>query len=169
MYPKFEKVRYEVFKNSGLYRELDDKTVKEIYDNIKLPQRATIGSAGYDFFIPSTIGLEAGSELSIPTGIRCYMPDDMVLLIFPRSGLGIKSRVQLNNTCAIIDADFYNSDDGGHIWISIINDNRKGLPVTIPAGKGFCQGIFTKFYTTEEDNVSGTRNGGFGSTDGDSV
>ena len=76
---------------------------------------------------------------------------------------------ELNNTCAIIDADFYNSDDGGHIWISIINDNRKGLPVTIPAGKGFCQGIFTKFYTTEEDNVSGTRNGGFGSTDGDSV
>lgn len=49
MYPRFEKVSYEVFKNSGLYRELDDKTVKEIYDNIKLPQRATSGSAGYDF------------------------------------------------------------------------------------------------------------------------
>ena len=70
-----------------------------------LPRRATTGSAGYDFHIPAALTLAPGETVKIPTGIRAKMDDGWVLQIFPRSGLGFKYRVQLNNTVGIIDSD----------------------------------------------------------------
>lgn len=162
---KFYKVSFEQFKDA--YLELctcDDQTMKEVYDEIKLPQRATKGSAGYDFYTPVDIYLEPGQTIKIPTGIRCQMNPSWVLMLFPRSGLGFKYRLQLNNTVGIIDSDYYFSDNEGHIFIKITNDSNEGKIVEVPAGQGFCQGIFITYGIVEDDDVSTIRNGGFGST-----
>ena len=115
---KFEKVSKEEFLKS-----CDDINV---YENIKLPKRATKGSAGYDFYAPFDFTLNPGETIKIPTGIRASMDEDYVLMLFPRSSLGFKYRLQLNNTVGIIDSDYYYSDNEGHIFIKITNDSNEG-------------------------------------------
>ena len=87
-----------------------------------------------------------------------------MLKLYPRSGLGFKYRLQLNNTVGIIDSDYYNSDNEGHIFIKITNDSNEGKTMQIKKGEGFCQGIFVEYGITEDDDVADVRNGGFGST-----
>lgn len=139
-------------------------TDEEVYDELKLPERATYGSAGYDFFSPLDFELEPGETIKIPTGIRVRMEEDWVLMLFPRSGLGFKYRLQLNNTVGIIDSDYIGSDNEGHIFIKITNDSNEGKTLFVKKGDGFAQGIFLPFGITESDNVNDKRNGGFGST-----
>mgnify|MGYP002514300071 CR=1 FL=1 len=92
------------------------------------------------------------------------MREDYVLCLYPRSGLGFKYRLQLNNTVGIIDSDYYYSDNEGHILIKITNDSNEGRILSLNAGDGFAQGVFLPFGITEDDDASGIRNGGFGST-----
>jgi len=134
------------------------------YDDIKLPKRATSGSAGYDFYSPMDFTLLPGETIKIPTGIKSSMADGWVLMIFPRSGLGFKFRLQLNNTVGIIDSDYIGSDNEGHIFIKITNDSNEGKVLSVKAGAGFAQGIFVPFGITEDDECDAIRNGGFGST-----
>ena len=90
--------------------------------------------------------------------------DGWVLKIYPRSGLGFKYRLQLNNTVGIIDSDYSRSDNEGHIFIKVTNDSNEGKTLSIPAGTGFAQGSFVEYGITVDDDASGVRNGGFGST-----
>ena len=131
---------------------------------VKLPTRATAGSAGYDFVVPCDLTLAPGETAKIPTGIRAKIADGWVLCVFPRSGLGFKYRVQLDNTVGIIDSDYYGSDNEGHIFIKITNDGKAGKTLNLKAGDGFAQGIFLPFGVTEDDQATAKRNGGFGST-----
>ena len=109
---KFHKVSKEQFiidfKDS--FPKYDEAAINDIYASIKLPKRATIGSAGYDFYTPIDFILKPHETIKIPTGIRVSINDGWVLAIFPRSGLGFKYRLQLNNTVGIIDSDYFNSD-----------------------------------------------------------
>ena len=163
---KFEKVSYEQFKKDWVKTigEMSDEKIQEIYDNIKLPARATATSAGYDFYIPLSVSIDAGSEMLIPTGIRCKMDPSYALIICPKSGLGSKFRFQLNNTFGLIDSDYYYSDNEGHMFCSVINDSRTDKQIVLETGAKFVQGFFFKFGITEDDNAEGVRNGGFGST-----
>lgn len=140
----------------------DNFEPNEFYSDILLPKRATVGSAGYDFFAPYEIILEPHQTQTVPTGIRAKIENGWVLMIFPRSGLGFKYRLSLNNTVGIIDSDYYFSDNEGHIFIKITNGEK---PLTIKKGEAFAQGIFLPFGITIDDNTSKKRNGGFGSTD----
>lgn len=161
----FEKVSFEQFEKdfSKNFPQVND--VKSVYDSIKLPQRATAGSAGYDFYAPVELNLKKGESLLIPTGIRSKINNGWVLKIYPRSGLGFKHRVQLDNTVGIIDADYYNSSNEGHIMIKLSCDaHDDGHCVAVNAGDGFAQGIFVQFGITFDDDASGVRDGGFGST-----
>ena len=137
---------------------------EEIYSKIMLPKRATTGSAGYDFFAPFDIDLNAGETAKIPTGIRVKIDEGWLLSLYPRSGLGFKFRLQLDNTVGIIDSDYYFSDNEGHIFAKITNDSRENKALHIPAGAGFIQGIFTEYGITVDDDATEIRNGGFGST-----
>ena len=139
--------------------------VKDIYNSIQLPIRATSGSAGYDFKSPITFTLKHGQTIKIPTGIRAKIDDGWVLKCYPRSGLGFKYRLQLNNTVGIIDSDYYYSDNEGHIFAKLTNDTNEDRTVEIAAGSGFMQGIFVEYGITVDDDVTDVRNGGFGSTD----
>lgn len=150
----FEKVSREQY--------LADGGDENAYDNIKLPVRATAGSAGYDFFAPATLSVPAGGTVKVPTGIRCRMDNDRFLAIFPRSGLGFKYRLALDNTVGIIDADYYGADNEGHIMIKMTNNGTRDL--VVEAGKGFAQGIFLNYCLTDDDSASSSRTGGFGST-----
>ena len=135
-----------------------------VYGQIKLPRRATAGSAGYDFYAPAAIRLEPGQTVKIPTGIRVEMEPEWVLKCYPRSGLGFKYRLQLNNTVGIIDSDYFYSDNEGHIFAKITNDSREDRTVEVAQGDGFMQGIFVEYGITVDDDASEVRNGGFGST-----
>lgn len=165
---QFYKVSFEQFKKDWIDTFKDvtvsEENIKEIYDEIKCPARATLGSAGYDFFAPFGFTLEPNETIKIPTGIRAEMEDGWVLQCYPRSGLGYKNRLQLNNTVAIIDSDFYYSDNEGHIFAKITNDTNENKTIEIEADDGFMQGIFVEYGVTQDDNTVKIRNGGLGST-----
>lgn len=139
--------------------------IEKMYHDINLPTRATKGSAGYDFKSPMDINLLPGETIKIPTGIRCKIDNGWVLNIYPRSGLGFKYRLQLDNTVGIIDSDYYGSSNEGHIMVKITNDTKEGKTVEIKSGHGFAQGIFVPYGITADDDVDNDRDGGFGSTD----
>ena len=162
---KFEKVSRKRFVADWLDTFGGDETeAVMVYEAVKLPKRATKGSAGYDFYSPLTFTLQPGETIKIPTGIRAFIREDYVLMVFPRSGLGFKFRLQLNNTVGIIDSDYYYSDNEGHIFIKLTNDSNEGKVLTLQEGQGFAQGIFLQFGITEDDDATELRNGGFGST-----
>lgn len=162
---EFYKVSYAQFEKAMLDDfSLNEDEIKEIYNQLKLPKRATKGSAGYDFYTPISFQLNPRETIKIPTGIRCEMNPRWVLMIYPRSGLGFKFRLQLNNTVGVIDSDYFYSDNEGHIFIKITNDSNEGKVVEVKAGQGFAQGIFMQYGIVEDDDTVEERNGGFGST-----
>jgi len=163
---KFEKVSFEQFSAGiiDVFPQITKDEIKTMYDEIKLPKRATKGSAGYDFYAPYSFTIAPGKTIKVPSGIRAWMEENWVLSLYPRSGLGFKYRMQLNNTVGIIDSDYYYSDNEGHIFIKITNDTNENKEISVEKGSGFVQGIFTEFGITVDDDASGIRNGGFGST-----
>ena len=160
---KFEKVSWEQFLEDWrdtFGNEQEQARIQGIYDRIRLPRRATAGSAGYDFFLTLPIVLRPGESIKVPTGIRARMDVNWVLQIYPRSGLGFKYRLQMNNTVGIIDSDYFYSDNEGHIFIKILNDSREEKTLELAEGMAFAQGIFMEYGITEDDDVTESRNGG---------
>lgn len=165
---KFYKVSFEQFLKDwkDYNKDASEEGIKKIYQNLCLPRRATAGSAGYDFYAPTSITLAPGESKKIPTGIRVEMKEGFVLQLFPRSGLGFKFRMQLDNTVGIIDSDYFYSSNEGHILIKLTNDSKEEKSLVVQAGTGFVQGIFLAYGITEDDIADAVRDGGFGSTDG---
>ncbi len=165
---QFYKVSFQNFAEAvkGDFPEIPDTDIQEMYEKIMLPRRATRGSAGYDFYAPFPFVLAPGQTVKIPTGIRVRIDQDWVLKLYPRSGLGFKYRLQMNNTVGIIDSDYYDSDNEGHIFIKMTNDTNEGRTVEIAQGMAFAQGIFLEYGITVDDHAEGVRNGGLGSTTG---
>lgn len=164
----FEKVSFEEFYNAVKEQwygcSLSENKIMEIYGNLHLPTRATMGSAGYDFASPFTFDLEPGGSIKIPTGIRARIDNGWCLFCMPRSGLGFKYRLQLDNTIGLIDSDYYNSDNEGHIFAKITNDSKESKVISIFTGDRFMQGVFLPYGIAYTDNTTVQRNGGMGST-----
>ncbi|MCL2866663.1 MAG: dUTP diphosphatase [Clostridia bacterium] len=135
---------------------------KEAYLRVRLPVRATAGSAGYDFVTPVDITLEPGESAVIPTGIQAQMAEGVVLLLFPRSGLGFSHGMRLANTTGVIDSDYWQTPNQGHILVRIVNGDA--APLRLKAGDRFCQGVFLPFLLTLDDEPGAERAGGIGST-----
>lgn len=163
---KFEKVSLNQFIKdfSKAFPKLKEEEIVKIYDNIKLPKRATIGSAGYDFYAPLTFTLKPNETILIPTGIKVEITPGWFLGLFPRSGLGFKYRLQLNNTVGIIDSDYYFAENEGHIMIKLTNDSNENKTLGIIVGQGFAQGIFIPYGIVVDDDTNTIRVGGMGST-----
>lgn len=132
------------------------------YERIKLPERATKGSAGYDFFSPLTFDLKPGQVITVPTGVRVKIAEGWMLMLFPRSSLGFKYRMRLGNTVGIVDSDYYDAKNEGHIYIRVTNEGNH--TIHIDEGQKFAQGIFVPYGLTEDDDTSAERTGGVGST-----
>lgn len=163
---QFFKVSQENFLNAMKedFPQYTEEDIRDMYDSLSIPKRATKGSAGYDFYAPFAFSLPPGTTIKIPTGIRVKMDESWVLKLYPRSGLGFKYRLQFNNTVGVIDSDYFYSDNEGHIFVKLTNDSNEGRTVDVTAGMGFAQGIFVEYGITVDDDAEGIRNGGFGST-----
>lgn len=155
----FEKVSLHQFAKDWIG---DKSKANYIHTNIILPQRSTKESAGYDFFSPIDFTLNPGETIKIPTGIRAKINNGWVLKIYPRSSIGFKYQVMLANTVGIIDSDYYNSDNEGHIFVKLINDGDK--PLNVEQGDRLVQGVFVPYGITSNDKVKRKRNGGIGSS-----
>ena len=170
---KFEKVSFEQFRDdyiSCFFSDVREVTpqlsdyIWEIYQKIRLPERATGGSAGYDFFMPSDVLFRYGIDVKFPTGIKVRLDSDKFLMCVPRSGLGFKFALRLMNTQGIIDADYYNNPNNeGHIFAKMRME-KQGPALKLSAGEAFMQGIILPYYTVEGDNATAQRTGGLGST-----
>ena len=123
----------------------------------ELPRRATKYSAGYDFYAAVSAEIKPGEKYVIPTNTAVEMDEDDVLLIFPRSSYAIKFGLDLVNSVGVIDADYKDQ-------IFICYRNTGDEPFFIKRGDRIAQGVFDKFLKTDDDNASGERNGGVGST-----
>jgi len=164
---KFEKVSWNQFYLDwrDTFNDYDtDKQIEEIYDNIKLPKRATTGAAGYDFYTPVSLVLKPNQNVKIPTGIRVKIDDGWVLKCYSRSGLGFKYKLRLANGTGIIDSDYYYAENEGHIFAKLTNESNENKTLTLNRGDGFMQGIFVEYGITVDDEVTEVRVGGIGST-----
>lgn len=163
----FEKISWPQFLEDWRHRnEERSEQAVDVYGDICLPERATTGAAGYDFFAPYAFTLHPGEQITILTGIRACMPKDVVLFLAPRSGQGMRYKLQLTNTVGVIDSDYQYADNEGHIMISLFNDHPdKNNVLSVKKGQAFAQGIFLPYLITDNDQVHASRKGGFGSTD----
>jgi len=161
----FQKVSFEEYlkaRRKMLLCDIDEDIKKRLFDewkNIKLPQRSTSGAAGYDFYLPFGVCLSDQSKL-IPTGIRAKIDEGWVLMLFPRSGLGTKFGMELDNTVGIIDSDYFYADNEGHIMAKL----HTSVPVVLEQADRFIQGVFLPYGTASNGNTTNARTGGLGST-----
>lgn len=162
----FEKVSFGEFEKAirGQTDAITEDAIVDMYNQIKLPKRATAGSAGYDVYSPYWCELAPGEDVTLPLGIRCLIDDGWFLSIVPRSGLGFKYYTRLANTFGVIDRDFSGSDNEGHIMVKIRNESNDKM-LTINRGDAIAQAIFLTHGITYNDCATAVRNGGFGSTD----
>ena len=160
---RFEKISFEAWKdwfNKNL-NILTETEVQQMYDNIKLPIAGSQFAAGHDFYCPMNLFIHT-EPILIPTGVRWITEEqdkDKVLIMVPRSGLGVKYGMRLTNTVGVIDADYYCASNEGHIMASVVSS----FPMTISAGDRFMQGVILPYYRCGEESTK-KRNGGFGST-----
>lgn len=133
------------------------------YPNAVIPYRATEHSAGYDFVAAEGVYVRPHTISLIPTGIKCQLEPEYYLQLALRSSTPKKKGLMLANGIGIIDADYYNnSDNEGHIMFQVYNFTDD--TVEIEAGERIGQGTILRYYITEDDNATGKREGGFGST-----
>lgn len=136
--------------------------------DIHLPVRKTKNSACYDLEAAEDIVLPSfklGSKpILIPTGLKAYMQDDEVLMLYPRSSSPKKQGIMFPHSTGVVDSDYYeNIDNDGLIMVQVIN--IKDEEVLIKKGDTVAQAMFIKYLITDDDNAEGIRVGGMGSTD----
>lgn len=133
------------------------------HTDIKLPKRATAGSAGYDFYADKDYVIPPGGCCVITTGVCCRIADGWFLMLVPRSGMGFNYGIRLSNTAGVIDRDFVEGDTHGHILVKLVNHDHDET-IHIYRGDRFCQGILLPCGITVSDDVTDERMGGCGST-----
>lgn len=130
---------------------------------LKLPERSTKSSAGYDFFNPTKVVCKSHEITMIPTGIKAQFPEEEVLLLFNRSSNPKKKGLIILNGVGVVDSDYYNNANNegemAFVFYNMLNED-----VTLEAGEKLGQGIFMKYAKTDADTAEGERTGGFGST-----
>lgn len=137
--------------------------VKRIEEDIKLPERSTEFSAGYDFYAIENMEVSGRNVVYVKTGVKIKLAPDEFLMLCNRSSNPKKKGLVSMNGVGIIDADYYgNPDNDGEIAFAFRSLNDTGS--FINKGDKIGQGIIMKYIKTEDDNATGTREGGFGST-----
>ena len=170
---RFEKVSFEQFAKDVPLVNVPRVKLKEWYDQIILPTQGSIYSMGVDFFMPYNVKLLANNKVKIPTGIRWVCEEwdnsdvdndrEYGMLIVPRSSTGTKLGLRLMNTVGIIDADYCDAENEGHIMLMF--ENTTDNDVKLPKGKAVAQGIITPYIIPNSARSNDKRIGGFGSTD----
>lgn len=165
----FERVKFEAFKHDMMmYRPMNflGGEIDKAYEKIELPVRKTRCSCGYDVRTPIDIVLAPHSSIVIPTGVKAVFNKDEMetwcLKLYARSSVGIKDKVVITNGTGLIDGDFQFADNDGDMLIALTNmsdEIRK-----YKAGERVCQAVFEIYGVTSDDDASGERTSGVGST-----
>ena len=161
----FHKVSFDRFLKDSIQcgfvtNDMPIEIIKEIWEKIKFPRRATNGSAGYDFSSPFPFCLQSGQSVNIPTGISATIAPGWFLMMLPRSGLSFHYGTRLANTASVVDSDYFYSENEGHIFAKLTCEKN----LSLQNGDRFAQGIFLPFGIIETDDAIAVRNGGIGST-----
>lgn len=159
------KVITETFCNKVEVKDMNDKLIDRYFiAETQLPVRADPHSAGYDFESPIDIMLLPAQKIIIWTDVKAYMQDDEVLMLYPRSSMGIKKGLMLSNTVGVIDSSYYsNKDNDGNIGLPLLNTSGKAIE--IKRGDRIAQGVFVKYLVADDDKVlNKERVGGMGSS-----
>ena len=135
--------------------------------NINLPVRKTKYSAGYDVEAAEDIVIPMFTPgckpTLIPTGLKAYCQPDECYLLLNRSS-GPKKGFLMANSVGLIDYDYYeNPDNDGHFYFAYFNCSDHDI--VVKKGDVIGQVIFQKYLVCDNDNATGSRQGGFGSTD----
>lgn len=142
----------------------DCGVLKNEYGMLRLPERSTAKSAGYDFYVPERTVCKSHEITMVKTGVKAYMEDGETLLLFNRSSNPKKKGLIILNGVGVVDADYAdNPDNEGEI--AGLFYNMRDEDVILEAGEKMMQGIFVKYGITIDDEAEGERLGGFGSTD----
>lgn len=137
--------------------------VKRMKEDIKLPERSTLNSAGYDFFALEDIIFNPNTITRVFTGVKCELMPNQVLILANRSSNPSKKGLILLNGIGVVDADYYgNPDNDGEIAFEFYN--MLDEIVEIKKGEKLGQGLILKFDKTEDDYVTNVRKSGWGST-----
>ena len=136
--------------------------IKQIHLNFKMPIKSTQGAGAFDIFMPESGSVFRDNPTPVPLGFAAKVPDGHVALIFPRSGVGTKHGLELNNTCGIIDSDylgewkaFLRTKSGKHFsWNA---DDRVLQFLIVPVSNEVLE-------LAEDLGESSRGSGGFGST-----
>lgn len=157
-----EKLGWELVRKD----ELEKWSIAE--EDVIIPRRKTLLSAGYDLHSTKTIHILPNTTEKVPTGLKCKLNSVFgslfVLKVYPRSSFGIKLNCKLVNTVGIVDADYYGCEENdGHIVIFVYNFGTK--PVLINKGQAIAQGLIMPVCVLmNEIPPTEVRKGGFGST-----
>ena len=160
---RFQKVSKEQFLE-GTEGILISRDAEKAYEELMLPKRATKGSAGYDFFTPYPITIAPGETVKIPTGSVSGWKRSGCSSVIREVVLDLSTGFSSIIPWGSLTADYYYSDNEGHIFAKLTNDTNEGKTISLKAGEGFMQGIFVEYGITLDDDAKGIRNGGFGST-----
>ena len=136
-------------------------------EGLKLPERSTTKSAGYDFYAIEDVVIppyKLGDDpFLVATGIKVIMEDNEFLMLVNRSSMPKKKKLVIPNSLGVVDADYFsNPTNDGEMFFGFYNLSNE--PVEIKKNERIGQGIFIKYYTTDDDMTDGERKGGWGST-----
>lgn len=100
--------------------------VETLTPKFDLPKRGTQNSAGYDFICPERVEIPpyklGDNPILVKTGVKAYMQNDEVLMLYNRSSNPKKKKLVIPNSVGVIDADYYsNEDNDGEIGFTFYN------------------------------------------------
>lgn len=156
----------------------------EVMDYGILPTYAHDGDAAMDIYSPDNYTINPGETVLIKTGLKVAIPRGYALLIQPRSGQSLKTKLRIPNTPGLIDSGY--RDEIGVMIENIVspitdvgsNDNlldfvhgvEFGSSYTIEKGQRIAQMRLVEVPTIswlkvgDIQEIEGDRGGGFGST-----
>lgn len=137
--------------------------IKPLHKNFKAPYKGSTASAGYDLFMPEAGEVKPETETKVGLGFAAAIPPGFVGLIFPRSGVGAKYGLELNNTCGVIDSDYRGE------WIAVLRLKDSEKELTWEAGERLLQVVLVPYgsfeiHVTNDLDTTERNSGGFGST-----
>ena len=136
--------------------------IKPVHFNFNKPTKGTEGAGAYDLYMPVSGSIPENGICKVGLGFAAEVPVDHVALILPRSGIGAKYGVELNNTCGVIDSDYRGE------WIATLR-TKTGEEFFWKAGDRILQfvlvpAISVELEITDELSTTERGSGGFGSS-----
>ena len=165
---RFERVSLSAFMDDVRKHYSESMRAEDImaaWNDIKIPERKTKYSAGYDICCPLDISIGPHSKIVVPTGIRAVFATEEMeswhLQMYVRSSVGNKGLVLASNV-AVIDSDYALSPNEGDIMMPMLNVSDEVIEIN--SGDRICQGVFTLHGLVTNDKAENVRKGGMGST-----